>query len=316
MSIIDNTIDKDNFNHNHNPILPKIIAKNKLNIACPATVANNPKQIILSDQDKTINGSHFLREYNLQTEFMIFFSDHAAECLRDASEWHFDGTFKSCPKLFKQILTVVAVYKEIVIPCAYILLPNKNQVTYERTFKSLYSLIKISSDELKIEKGNTDFEHGLQNAIALTFNNEKIIVKSCWFHFSQAIFKRITILGLKIRYHSDQVFKFWVRKFSALALIPLNDIEKAWDIIISETPTRDEQAIFNFIKYFHDTWLVGKHGSHCSPEIWNRHGEKIRTNNHLEGYHRKMNKALNPHSSITKVIDFFKVQGRICHTNT
>ena len=89
------------------------------------------------------------------------------------------------------------MYKEIVIPCAYILLPNKNQVTYERTFKSLYSLIKISSDELKIEKGNTDFEHGLQNAIALTFSNEKIIVKSCWFHFSQAIFKRITILGLK-----------------------------------------------------------------------------------------------------------------------
>ena len=77
LSIIDNTIDKDNFNHNHNPILPKIIAKNKLNIACPATVANNSKQIILSDQDKTINGSLFLREYILQTEFMIFFSEHA-----------------------------------------------------------------------------------------------------------------------------------------------------------------------------------------------------------------------------------------------
>ena len=38
---------------------------------------------------------------------------------------------------------------------------------------------------------------------------------------------------------------------------------------------------------------------------------EIRTNNHLEGYHSKMNKALKPHSSISKVIDFFKAQDQI-----
>jgi hypothetical protein len=180
-----------------------------------------------------------------------------------------------------------------------------------KILKSVLLNIKDASQELKLTKATTDFESGLQNSIAIVFNkNNNITIKACWFHFNQAIIRRISMLGLKMRYINDQDFRFWVRKFTALALIPekIEDLEKAWGIIICETPTGDEELVDKFIRYFIDTWLLGRHGSHCIPSIWNRHKEKIRTNNNLEGYHSMMNKSLNPHSKITDVIDFFKTQ--------
>ena len=276
------------------------------------TVATNSHDIILAEQYKTISGGHpFLRVYDQSTPYMIFYSNQAADCLRDASEWHFDGSFKAVPIIFKQILTIIAVYNEIIVPCAFIFLPNKLQITYQKAFESVILNIKDASQELKLTKATTDFESGLQNSIAIVFNkNNNITIKACWFHFNQAIIRRISMLGLKMRYINDQDFRFWVRKFTALALIPekIEDLEKAWGIIICETPTGDEELVDKFIKYFIDTWLLGRHGSHCIPSIWNRHKEKIRTNNNLEGYHSMMNKSLNPHSKITDVIDFFKTQ--------
>ena len=63
-------------------------------------------------------------------------------------------------------------------------------------------------------------------------------------------------------------------------------------------------SIFEFLKYFSNTWLLGKHGA--GPEIWNVSEDDIRTNNIVEGYHSKINKVLANHSKISNVIPYFK----------
>ena len=110
-----------------------------------------------------------------------------------------------------------------------------------------------------------------------------------------------------MRYIRDQEFKFWVKRFSTLAIIPLLNLQEAWDFILDELPEGDETAIFKLLQYFINTWLIGKSGSHCIPSIWNRYEDKSRTTSSNEAYHRRMNKELSPHSSITNVIEFFKV---------
>jgi len=63
--------------------------------------------------------------------------------------------------------------------------------------------------------------------------------------------------------------KTWFRRFGALALIPLDCLQTCWDIILNELPTNlnehFKQSIFEFLSYFSNTWLLGKHGA--GPEI-------------------------------------------------
>ena len=139
-------------------------------------------------------------------------------------------------------------------------------------------------------------------AVRTMFN--KIITRSSQ---GTTINKRTFEYGLKIRFLNDQEFRFWVKRFCTLALIPLENLDEAWNIILDETPSGDEPSIFKLIKYFVNTWLIGKHGSHCIPSIWNRFEEEHRTTGSNEAYHRRMNKDLSPHSSLPKVIDFFKM---------
>ncbi|RNA19867.1 ac transposable element-derived [Brachionus plicatilis] len=72
-----------------------------------------------------------------------------------------------------------------------------------------------------------------------------------------------------------------------LALIPLDKIKDAFNIILDECPFTDEK-LFAFVRYFKKQWLNGT----ISPQIWNHHTSQKRTNNNLEGFHSKLTKLL------------------------
>jgi hypothetical protein len=68
--------------------------------------------------------------------------------------WNVDGTFKREPKFFKQVLTVAAHYKNKYFISAYILLPKKDQLTYETVFGQLKDLLLKEKGKiiLKVKK--------------------------------------------------------------------------------------------------------------------------------------------------------------------
>jgi hypothetical protein len=144
--------------------------------------------IILSGKyTQTTSGKQFLRydnEDDTKRE-LIFASDISLEILANSTKWHVDGTFQTCPKLFYQILTIHALYKDEMIACAYILLPDKLQTTYENVFEKINSIILEMHIRILVEEIMSDFEAGLLIQLAITFKQAKI--KGCWFHFNQAI---------------------------------------------------------------------------------------------------------------------------------
>ena len=85
---------------------------------------------------------------------MLFISDECIEILASSNRWHFDGTFKICPILFKQVFTIHAVYKSILIACAYMILPKKDKEIYLIAFTKLKEIIMSSrgSVNLKVMK--------------------------------------------------------------------------------------------------------------------------------------------------------------------
>lgn len=76
-----------------------------------------------------------------------------------------------------------------------------------------------------------------------------------------------------------------------MALIPIETYKDAWKIIIDNMPSDSTGNFIKFIKYFINTWLIGKLGSQFSPAIWNHFNSElvIRTNSNIEGFHSKIN---------------------------
>ena len=115
------------------------------------------------------------------------------------------------------------------------------------------------------------------------------VIKGCWFHFCQAILKHIGSIGLKAEYDNSFEFKFWVKRFMALALIPVDKIQCAINIIIYEIDLESDLAAkqIEFFEYFVSQWCNAKKIKQ-GPEIWNQHKATVRNNNPSEIYHSTM----------------------------
>ena len=263
----------------------------------------------ITDEMKTIKTNDqeypFLRYDNeclTGNRVLIFVSTHGIKLL-ESEEWFIDGTFKNAPSDFKQILTIQCIVQGEILPAAFILLQNKTTEAYVEAFQNLSIVCSQQGSNILPSKVLCDFESGLQKSLRYCFAG--VIVKGCWFHFCQALTRKLQNLGLKTRYINDYDFRFWCKQFSALAIISTEHLKQAMDTILTNGINyKQEQAVLKFIKYFNNQWL---HGSQ-PPDIWN-HFENYekRTNNDLEGYHSDLDKHFPKyHPSLESVVKFFK----------
>ena len=61
---------------------------------------------------------------------LIFASIEGLKLLASSPQWHFDGTFKSCPKLFTQIFTIHAWLLDEMHDCVYVYMTERNYTAY------------------------------------------------------------------------------------------------------------------------------------------------------------------------------------------
>ncbi|CAF0992723.1 unnamed protein product [Brachionus calyciflorus] len=92
---------------------------------------NNGRQLFLKYDNMNKSGNRIL----------IFMSDISSEILEKSEEIHMDGTFKYAPGLFYQILGVHGVYKNFVLPFAFIFLEKKEAGSY---YESLEQIKRLS----------------------------------------------------------------------------------------------------------------------------------------------------------------------------
>ncbi|KRX58679.1 hypothetical protein T09_4300 [Trichinella sp. T9] len=128
------------------------------------------------------------------------------------------------------------------------------------------SLLKrMNGVQLEPAKFVCDFETALIPAIQGNFPNTR--VQGCFFHFCQAVLRQVKML-------------------MALAFLPVHLVPAGFEIINVGTSGQLE-ALF---QYFQQEWLPA-----TKIKLWNVHGVSVRTNNHLEGWHSRMNKRARKH---------------------
>jgi hypothetical protein len=90
----------------------------------------NEKQLFLRFDNDDKNGNRIL----------IFFSATSMEMMRDSTEWHVDGTFKTCPAIFYQMVTIQCVIQTQIVHAAYALVENKNKTTCTAMITAIKSI--------------------------------------------------------------------------------------------------------------------------------------------------------------------------------
>ena len=84
-------------------------------------------------------------------KYTIFTSIFQMNLITKYSQIYIDGTFKSSPKLYFQILNIVGYYKEIngILPIFMIIMTGKSEYLYEIIFKDIKNILIDNGINLK-----------------------------------------------------------------------------------------------------------------------------------------------------------------------
>ncbi|XP_054715332.1 uncharacterized protein LOC129224808 [Uloborus diversus] len=222
----------------------------------------------------------------IKTElYKVFCSEEDLEKLCQSDSIHMDGTFKIVPKLFSQLYTIHGSYLRKIFPLAFCLIGSKSKETYIELFSAIKEHARSHGLIFHPKFVMMDFETACIAALEEVFKG--VVVKGCFFHFSQCIWKQVQRLGLVTEYAGNKEVRNFFRKMAALALVPPTLVPEAFLIIQENQPSTGEED--TFISYMAETWL-DEQDAKFPISIWNHFDTNgARTNNVVEGWHSSLN---------------------------
>lgn len=116
-----------------------------------------------------------------------------------------DGTFSYSPKPFNQLYIIHSTLQNQSFPIFYCFLEGKTENNYYVLFQIIIQILHNYNIVLNPNEIQIDFEYACFNAIKRTWPS--VIVSGCYFHFGQAIFRKIINLGLKQEYNTNITLK-------------------------------------------------------------------------------------------------------------
>lgn len=273
---------------------------------------------------------------NSDSRIVVFASPPALRTLSTADTWFMDGNFAMAPPGFLQLYVIRVPLGSTTVGIAYALLQRKTQDTYEELLRAL--LDKCSSMELYPDPRTimVDFEQAVISAIGATLDND-VQVRGCFYHLTQATWRKIQELGLVPQYRDDEDFKLFCGQLDALAFLPTEDIPEGIMYLRGNTPPDAEPLV----DYFDQTYVTGTYrragvprdGPYGAaivrmrrvpprypPALWNVHqatlDDEPRTNNQCEGWNNRFTHLVGyQHPSVWTMIDALKKEDAVACTH-
>ncbi|XP_060084690.1 uncharacterized protein LOC132563951 [Ylistrum balloti] len=168
---------------------------------------------------ETLTGEHFLLiDDGDEARILAFATSGNMTDLAASDKIYCDGTFYTCPTLFHQIYTIHAEVDGTMTPLVYALLPGKSQEIYIR----FLSLLKTAMNDCDLPMTPTtafaDYEVAFHNAMRHVFPG--IVMKGCFFHYTQCIWRKAQMTGLQSAYRENGDIRKLIRRAAILPLIP------------------------------------------------------------------------------------------------
>ena len=216
-------------------------------------------------------------------ESLEFFRDYNGPLLTD-------GTFFVTPKPFNSLLTVHLQYGNHTFPLFFFLLPKRTEAMYRS------ALLKVAETlaplNTTITHCMTDFEMALMKACESVFN---VQTRGCWFHFSQALYKKVRSIGLLHRFRRDgrgqaSEFQKLIHCYMALPLLPADEIDGAMRSLHVQVVTlipEEQRRLLQFQRYMTTFWL-----QKITPPRMSVYGFGRRSNNAIESFNATLKRKV------------------------
>jgi hypothetical protein len=132
-----------------------------------------------------------------------------------------------------------------------------------------------------------DFEAGFISAVHQELPTTTIT--GCYFHFCQAVYRKLAELGLSADYVANDDFRKRVRMMLALAFLPVAQATVEFqNTIVVGCPPVLLQMFTPLADYFRNYWIP-------RAELWNMANVVRRTNNNVEGWNSRFSKLVARH---------------------
>ena len=238
-----------------------------------------PQEFLLADVK--IEGE----EGEIVARHLIFGTKDQLELLQRAHTLYGDATFKACSEPFQQlfILHAFLVKDNIIkqVPLLFVLMSRRTTTDYEAVLKRVISLCP---EELQIDSFVVDFEKALMAAIRLCWPRNQVTITGCWFHYCQAVFKNLRDLGLFTSYTTNGTVTSFCKQIMCLPLLPPRHIIPTFQILRERAEVCHN--IIPLLNYIDKQWLKSNVWKPMNLSVYKK---VVRTNNHSEGYHNRLN---------------------------
>ena len=189
---------------------------------------------------------------------------------------------------------MISFREEGFYPAIFALMRNRRQGLYTSIFEKVR---EVAGSPNRIM---ADFEMPMRRAMAETWGETSI--NGCFFHFSQAIIRKVRRTGLAEIYRNNIPFRKTIRQLVMSAFLRPNDIRQS---LIGIREAASEAAI-PIINYYQRFWI-----DTVGPEAFSVFGLEERTNNGSEAINRSLNRLLGVHPAfwtwISKLVSVHRV---------
>lgn len=262
------------------------------------------EEMFENDLGLTKDGHFFLRIFKKTIvldkvqSFAIWASQEGISVLRQNGTVLIDATFKISPSGFKQCIVIMSYEPatRLYIPCAWCLMTSKSEYMY---WFILQELLGLMDWDWEPKVCIVDFEFALIKSIKMQLKKTKVI--GCFFHFKQALLKRMKKIGM----NEENINKI-SNDLNFLTILKKKELQKGLSYL-EAIYNSTEPKFKKFLNYFKKVWL-----KKFPFELWNinfKGNKKLitRTNNPLERYNRRLNEQFSTsHPNILKFVYILK----------
>ena len=152
-------------------------------------------------------------------DWLWFQAVFSSKSLDEGAAFLGDGTFNSVPTMFKQLYTIHAEVDGSAFPVVFVLMEESSSEAYEFIFNAL------KANGLVFKTFMTDFENASRRAVRNVFCD--VVVKGCWFHYTQAIVRRAKKVGLETAYRTSAFVNATIRRLFCHVFVETGEVEDA-----------------------------------------------------------------------------------------
>ncbi|CAF0789106.1 unnamed protein product [Brachionus calyciflorus] len=141
-----------------------------------------------------------------------------------------------------------------------------------------------------------------------------IEVSGCYFHYTQSMWRNVSIKGLIPVFNEDPLVRLAYRRIKSLPFLKVKHVIKAFKQIVKESPDSFEPFLDYFEKFYIGELVEGSNSLRGVPtyarEFWNVYDQTLagipRTNNSLESWHKQFSQSISDHPDVNDLVTKFR----------